>query len=75
MNDAKTNNSRSTTDVFNLLENSISSLSQFPHHHPLISEELNFNFEIRKITVQNYYIYYWINENKQEVHMISVLYA
>lgn len=32
-------------------------------------------FEIRKIRVKNYYIYFWVEEQAKLVHIIAVVYT
>ena len=57
------------------LENRIMSLSEFPERHQLIEEEFWRDKGIRKIVVNNYFVYYWINTLDKIVHVIAVIYA
>ena len=56
------------------MENSIMSLSEFPERYQLIDEEPWKSEGIRKIVVNNFLIYYWINKNSCIVYVTAVIY-
>lgn len=58
-----------------LLRKEISSLSEMPHRAPLIDEMPWHDMGFRKIRVKNYYIYFWIDEEKKEVQILAVIYV
>ena len=57
------------------MESSIMSLSDFPERYQLVEEEPWRTEGIRKIVVNNYLIYYWINVPDKKVHVTAVIYA
>ena len=46
-----------------------------PERFKLLDEEPWKSYGIRKKKVGNYYIYYWINEEKKLVQIITVIYV
>lgn len=57
------------------MRESISKLDSMPERYKLLDEEPWRSKGIRRIIVENYYIYYVINENIKEVQVIAVIYA
>ena len=57
------------------LENSIMALEEFPERYQLIDEEPWRSEGVRKIVVNNFLVYYWINTQKRKVHVTAVIYA
>lgn len=58
-----------------LLQQEISSLNSMPARFPLIEEEPWHNYGIRKMTVKNFLVYYWIDEEKKAVTVTAVIYG
>lgn len=57
------------------IETSINSLDTMPHRIPLVKEEPWHSQGIHIMPVHNFLIYFWINENLKEVHIIAVIYG
>jgi toxin ParE1/3/4 len=55
-------------------EKNIMSLSDFPERFSVINEKPWDTQGIRKIVVNNFLIYYWIDKTQLEVHVIAVIY-
>ncbi len=53
----------------------VNSLSTMPERLRTVDEEPWRSLGIRKISVKNYYVYYWIEEEAQIVHVTAVAYA
>lgn len=60
--------------LLNKLENRIMALSKFPERYQLIDEEPWKTEGIRKILVNNFLVYYWIDKAKRVVHVTTVIY-
>lgn len=56
------------------LESSIASLSQMPTRHKLVKDEDLARKHIRKIFVDNYIVFYCVNEEEHIVEVIRVLF-
>lgn len=59
----------------NCLEKEIRSLKQNPARYPLTSEEPWRTYGIRKMIVKNFFVYYWIDEAKEQVAVTAVVYG
>ena len=57
------------------LKKEIKSLNQFPARIKLTDEEPWRSKGIHRMIVKNYYVYFWINENKKQVYVTSVVFA
>lgn len=57
------------------LENSIMALKEFPERYQLIDEEPWRCEGVRKIVVNNFLVYYWINTPERKVHVTAVIYT
>ncbi|MCC8105265.1 MAG: type II toxin-antitoxin system RelE/ParE family toxin [Clostridiales bacterium] len=53
----------------------VNSLSTMPDRLRTVDEEPWGSLGVRKISVKNYYAYYWIEEEAQVVHVTAVAYA
>ena len=53
----------------------ISSLSTMPNRYPLMLEEPWRSEGIHKMPVENFLVYYWINETQKTVWVIVVVYG
>ena len=62
-------------NVLNCLQKEILSLTYFPNRNPLAKEKLFQSLDVRKVTVQNYSIYYHVDESEMSVLILSVIYA
>lgn len=58
-----------------LLDKNIKSLSDMPERYALVKDNYLKNMGIRFISVKNYIIFYTIDENKQTVYVIRILYG
>lgn len=57
------------------LKNKIADLSFMPGRYPLIDREPWKSEGVRKMTVKNFLIYYYINENEKAVWVTTVVYG
>ena len=57
-----------------LLEENIASLSELPQRIPLTKEEPWRSLGIHNMTVKNYLVYFWINEENCTVQVTAVIY-
>ena len=46
-----------------------------PFRHQLVDEEPWKTEGVRRVIVKNFYVYYWTNEEKEEVHVTAVVYG
>lgn len=58
-----------------ILQNSIASLSVMPNRFPLTKEEPWHERGIRKLTVKNFLVYYFVDEPRKTVTVTAVLYG
>ena len=61
--------------MIQLLRSEIRSLSENPQRIKAIDEEPWGGYGIRKIRVKNYYVYFWINEEKKQEQIVAVVYV
>lgn len=61
--------------MLNALEKEIASLDQFPNRFPLTEEEPWHSQGIHKLSVKNYLVYFWINEDAKTVQVIAIIYG
>ena len=61
--------------LLNKLQESILSLDTMPKRISLIDEEPWKSHGIRKMPVKNFIVYFWINEELKQVHIIAVIYG
>ena len=57
------------------MESAISSLAQFPQRIALTEEEPWRSSGIHKRPVNNFLIYFWIDEENEKVHVTAVIYG
>lgn len=57
------------------LQSSIMKLAVLPKRHSLIDEEPGRSEGIRKIIVKNFFVYYWVDDENNKVHVIAVIYS
>ena len=62
-------------NLLDKLEKSIIALTEFPERYQLIDEEPWRSEGVRKIVVNNFLVYYWINTQERKVHVTAVIYA
>ena len=62
-------------NTLNLLRSGIKKLEFMPSRIKRIDETPWRELGYRKLKINNYYIYYWINDKKSEVHVIAVIYT
>ena len=57
------------------IEHVVSSLAQFPNRVPLTEEEPWRSQGIRKMPVQNFLVYFWVDEEHLRVQITAVIYG
>lgn len=57
------------------LEKEILSLDLFPNRVPLTEEEPWRSQGFRKLSVKNYLVYFWVNEDEKKVQVTGVVYG
>ena len=61
--------------LMDTLLDAINSLSEIPHRHMLVDRADVCDYPIRMFSVENYIIFYLINENEKSVDIARVLYG
>jgi toxin ParE1/3/4 len=61
--------------VCNSIETAILSLRQFPMRHGIIGEEPLTSKEIRKMPVENYIVFYTVDNAAKGVHVLRILFS
>ena len=61
--------------LLDAMENATSSLSQLPQRIALTQEEPWREYGVRKMPVNNFYIYFWIDEDNGKVQVTAVIYG
>lgn len=61
--------------ILELLRSEIMSLQTMPYRVKCIDEQPWGELGFRKIRVKNYYIYFWVDENRKEVQILAVIYV
>lgn len=67
--------SEAAIKLLDKLENSIMALEELPERYQLIDEEPWRSEGVRKIVVNNFLVYYWINTHERKVHVTAVIYT
>lgn len=57
------------------LNSRISELKNLPYRFPLVNEDLWKKRCVRKMPVENFIVYYWINDNEKTVWILAVIYG
>lgn len=57
------------------MRDAIGKLQNMPTRHQLVEAEPWKSEGIRRIIVKNFYIYYWIDEPKETIHVTAVVYG
>ena len=57
------------------IQAAIASLQNFPMRHAIIAEEPFASKEIRPLSVENYTIFYAVDDAAKEVHVLHVVYS
>lgn len=57
------------------IEEAVSSLVQFPNRVPLTEEEPWHSRGIRKMPIQNFLVYFWVDEEHLRVQITAVIYG
>ncbi len=63
------------SNLLDLFQKKIMELSSMPGSHSLVDEEPWRSEGVRKIIVNNFLIYFWIDEKNLKVQVISVIYG
>ena len=66
---------RTALRMLDTLEKEILSLSTLPNRVALTEEEPWHSAGIRKLSVKNYLVYFWVNEDKKQVQITAVVYG
>lgn len=61
--------------ILDLLEGTIRRLATMPARYQLVDDEPWGAMGIRKMTVKNFLVYYWIDEEKKKVQVTAVLHV
>ncbi|HOS34146.1 MAG TPA: type II toxin-antitoxin system RelE/ParE family toxin [Spirochaetota bacterium] len=61
--------------LLNKIESKIDSLKDFPYSCPTVTNSLLQNYEYRKLIVDNYIIFYIIDEEKKNIIIMRCLYG
>lgn len=61
--------------MLDTLAEEILSLDQFPNRVPLTEEEPWHSQGIHKLPVKNFLVYFWVDEETKQVHVIGVIYG
>ena len=61
--------------LFNEIQKNILSLDVMPKRIALIDEEPWRSYGIHRMTVKNFLVYFWVNEDLKEVHITAVIYG
>lgn len=67
--------SKAALRLLDEIENSISSLSQFPQRVALTEEEPWRSTGIHKMPVKNFLVYFWIDEENNKVQVTAIIYG
>lgn len=57
------------------IREAIACLNTMPSRHQLVEEEPWRIEGIRRLIVKNFYVYYWTDEKKKQVHVTAVVYS
>ena len=60
--------------IFQFIRKQVLSLNQLPYRFEVINEEPYTSMGIRKIPVENYTAFYYIDEENKTVHVFRILY-
>ena len=61
--------------MLEVLRLKIQSLSSMPKRFRVIDEQPWGDYGIRKTRVKNFYVYFWVNEDRKQVQIIAVIYV
>ena len=61
--------------MLDMLAEEILSLDQFPNRVPLAEEEPWHSQGVHKLPVKNFLVYFWVDEETKQVHVIGVIYG
>lgn len=61
--------------LLELLKTEMCSLQTMPYRVKCIDEQPWHDLGFRKIRVKNYYIYFWIDEDRKEVQILALIYV
>jgi plasmid stabilization system protein ParE len=60
--------------VYTLIREQILTLNKMPFRNNIVQEQPYATMEVHKLLVENYIMFYIINEEKCEVHILHILY-
>lgn len=62
-------------DLANLLVDACGKLKDFPYSHPVYVPIKPLEHEYRRMLVQNYFVFYWVDEGCRLITIARVIYA
>lgn len=65
----------SSVYMMEIFEEALMSLSDLPHRHPLIDDELLAQMRYRKMIVKNYVVFFTVDEAEKAVNVERILYG
>lgn len=60
--------------IYEAIKEQILTLKQLPLRHSVVQEKPYSVMGVRKLFVENYIVFYFVSEEKQEVHILRILY-
>ena len=66
---------KAAKDLMDKIDKAIENICLFPFAASMLDEDLYKPFNFRKIPIDNYILYYEINEEKKQVNILRVQYA
>ena len=61
--------------IYKSIESAIFSLRQFPMRHAVIEDEPFFSNNIRKMPVENYIVFYTVDNISKKIHILRVIHS
>lgn len=61
--------------IYDAIKDAILTLEQNPMRHAVVRDEPYTSLGLRRLPVENYTVFYLVNDESKEVHVIRVLYS
>lgn len=68
-------NKTAADNLYIIINSKINNLPNFPNKYPLVTDPKLLHQQIRYIPVDNYLIFYSVNESEQQIDVLRFLYA
>ena len=65
---------QAATELIKRIDDDIDSLADFPYSQPAYTPIKPLKHDFRKLVVQNYSIFYWVDENSKTITVARILY-